>query len=264
MTDHTKNRVINNIPKIARILFALTIIAFGLEHFVFNDLLAALAPTTIHTGRSILVYAIGLSLVTIGISMIMKKKANVAAIGFICLIVICLVSLHIPKIVVNPYNGGAWTVTAEILAMGSIALILLGTFSKDLIASDMAIKTCIRIGSIVFALTLILFGIQHFIYANYVATLIPAWIPVPLFWTYFFAVAFIVTAVSTILKIKTILTTTLLAAMFFLWVIVLHLPRVLAAPSVEPEWTSMFVALLFGAGALIAGNAEENSNDISL
>lgn len=259
MSDHIKNRVINNIPKIARILFAITIIAFGLEHFIFNNLLTALEPTTIQTGRIVLVYAIGLFLVTIGISMLMKKKANVAAIGFICLVVICLVCLHIPKIVSNPYNGGAWTVTAEILAMGSIALILFGIFSKDLTLSDMVIKTCIRTGSIVFALTLTLFGVQHFIYADYVATLIPAWIPAALFWTYFFGVAFIVVAVSIVLKIKTTLTTMLLAVMFFLFVIVLHVPRVLAAPTVEPEWTSMFVALLFGAGALIAGKTEENS-----
>ena len=31
--------------------------------------------------------------------------------------------------------------------------------------------------------------------------------------------------------------------MFFLWVIVLHIPRVVAAVHTETEWTSLFVAL---------------------
>jgi hypothetical protein len=56
-------------------------------------------------------------------------------------------------------------------------------------------------------------------------------------------VAFLLTALSLTWKKKVQLSTTLLGIMFFLWVWGLHLPRALAAPRAEPEWTSTFVAL---------------------
>jgi hypothetical protein len=42
--------------------------------------------------------------------------------------------------------------------------------------------------------------------------------------------------------------------MFFLWVAVVHIPRVVASPHTESEWTSCFIALAIGASAwLLAG-----------
>jgi hypothetical protein len=39
--------------------------------------------------------------------------------------------------------------------------------------------------------------------------------------------------------------------MFLLWVFLLHLPRVAAAPHNGNEWTSLFVALAMSGGALL-------------
>ena len=39
---------------------------------------------------------------------------------------------------------------------------------------------------------MIVFGAQHFMYAAFIATLIPAWIPFHLFWVYFTGAGFIV------------------------------------------------------------------------
>jgi hypothetical protein len=85
----------------------------------------------------------------------------------------------------------------------------------------------------------------------WIATLIPTWIPARLFWAYFVGGAFIASATSIVLNKKLSLAMTLLATMFFLWVLVLHLPRVIASPQHEPEWTSALVALTMGAIALM-------------
>jgi hypothetical protein len=43
--------------------------------------------------------------------------------------------------------------------------------------------------------------------------------------------------------------------MFLLWVVVLHAPRVAASPHNGDEWSSLFVALALGGGALILAHA---------
>jgi uncharacterized membrane protein YphA (DoxX/SURF4 family) len=105
----------------------------------------------------------------------------------------------------------------------------------------------------VFAFTLIIFGWQHFEYAAYLATLVPAWLPPHLAWIYFTGAGFIAAGASIALKIMGRLAGTLLGVMFFLWVVTLHAPRVYASLHNGDEWSSLFVALaMAGASFLIA------------
>ena len=58
---------------------------------------------------------------------------------------------------------------------------------KSLVAN----KLLLILGRIFFSIMLIVFGIDHFLYTEGVAKLVPGWIPGPVFWTYFGAVALI-------------------------------------------------------------------------
>jgi hypothetical protein len=92
------------------------------------------------------------------------------------------------------------------------------------------------------------------LYAAFISTLIPVWIPGHLFWAYFVGVAFVAAALSIATKIYGRLAATLLGAMFLLWVIVLHAPRVLHTLRNGNEWTSAAIALaMSGAGFAVAG-----------
>jgi uncharacterized membrane protein len=114
-------------------------------------------------------------------------------------------------------------------------------------------------GRIHFAISLAVFGTQHFLYARFVATLVPAWIPGRFFWSVFVGVAFFAAALSIATKKSSGWSTTLLGPMFFLWVFVVHLPRVAAFPHDGKEWTRALVALamwgrawLMSSGAVLA------------
>jgi hypothetical protein len=73
-------------------------------------------------------------------------------------------------------------------------------------------------------------------------------------------VAFFASAISFIIQKQVKLSGTLLGLMFFIWVLILHLPRVIANIHTEPEWTSLFVALAFsGIAVLIAGSASRKA-----
>src|SRR6267378_1049524 len=76
-----------------------------------------------------------------------------------------------------------------------------------------------------------------------------SWIPARLFWANAVGIAFIATTLSLLTNIKARLAATLLGLMFLTWVLILHLPRVAAAPHNGNEWTSAFVALAMCGGA---------------
>jgi uncharacterized membrane protein len=107
---------------------------------------------------------------------------------------------------------------------------------------------------------MVVFGYMHFLYPDFVATLVPNWIPGHLFWTYFAAVALIASGLGILLNIQRRLAALLLGIMLFLWVIMLHIPRAVVALPADHgnEWASVFEALAFsGMAFLLAGNRPE-------
>jgi uncharacterized membrane protein len=116
-------------------------------------------------------------------------------------------------------------------------------------------------GCIVFAIALVVFSVQHFQYAKFVATIVPAWIPARLFWAYFVGVAFIAAALAIVARKMARTASILLGAMFFIWVVILHLPRVAANPRDGNEVTSLLVALAMSGVSFIL--AESFASDLS-
>jgi hypothetical protein len=78
---------------------------------------------------------------------------------------------------------------------------------------------------------MIAFGIDHFLYTDFVAKLVPGWIPWHVFWTYFGGVALIGSGVAIIFKIKLRVIALLQGTMLFLWFILLHVPDAITRPT---------------------------------
>ncbi len=111
------------------------------------------------------------------------------------------------------------------------------------------------LGRIFVAISLVVFGIQHFIYGGFVATLVPAFMPGRLFWAYFVGVAFVAAAISLLVEMLARPAATMLGVMFFLFVVLLHIPRIVGNSRNQNEWTSGFVALAMCGGAWILASA---------
>jgi uncharacterized membrane protein len=78
----------------------------------------------------------------------------------------------------------------------------------------------------------IAFGIDHFIYVEFVSGLVPKWIPFPIFWTYFTGIALLGAGISVLVNFKIVFL--LAAVMLFIWLFTIHL--VLAIK--HPEWNN--------------------------
>jgi uncharacterized membrane protein YphA (DoxX/SURF4 family) len=85
--------------------------------------------------------------------------------------------------------------------------------------------------------------------------MVPAFYPAPLFWAYATGAGHFAAGLAFVSGVQARLAATALSAMFAIFVITLHLPRVIAAPGVRIEWTMLMVALsLTGAAWALRGS----------
>lgn len=181
-----------------------------------------------------------------------KRWARAATVLLAAAFLLRVLFTFLPRVIENLRDPGPWTSGAEVMALGAAALVLAGELE---LSNSMSWESLVLVGRLLFAAGLVVVGVQHFLYAAFIATLIPHWIPGHLFWAYFVGGAFIAAALSLVTKIQGRLAAALLGLMFLLWVFVLHLPRVVASPHNGNEWTSAMIALAMCGGSFVLAGA---------
>jgi uncharacterized membrane protein len=81
----------------------------------------------------------------------------------------------------------------------------------------------IKPGRFLLALPMLVYPVLHFVYTNFVAGIIPPWIPWHLFWTYFTAVTIMAAGVAIVFKKHAQLAATLLGIEIFLFCALIHM-----------------------------------------
>jgi peptidoglycan/LPS O-acetylase OafA/YrhL len=105
---------------------------------------------------------------------------------------------------------------------------------------------------------LAIFSAEHFVITQAIMEGVPAWMPFRLFWAYFVGAGLLAAAVSLTLKRQLRLTATLLALMFFIFVLTIHLPNLTVHLRERLFWTIALRDSCFGAGALALATAPAN------
>ena len=113
---------------------------------------------------------------------------------------------------------------------------------------------------VLFSLPIAIFGIFHFMDAEGMAEMVPSWIPGGVFWVYLTGLALIVAAVSIISNKKAKLASLLLAALLFIFVLLIWIPQ-LGSYHEQEAMTAMSMLLkdigLIGGALIIAGIAQD-------
>jgi len=154
-----------------------------------------------------------------------------------------VVALHLPAVAGAP-NVGSLLGVAEILALASGGTALVA----GLRGTPAWLGPAARIA---FGLCPLVFGLAHFVYADFTAAMVPGWIPAKLFWAYATGAAHVAAGLAILSGRMARLAATLLAAMAGGFVVLLHAPRVAAAPGSQVEWTMLFVATSIAGAALL-------------
>lgn len=237
-----------------RLCFAISIAFFGAQYLLYGHFeggLPLVPPWT--PGAPVLAYVLGAALILSALSIVTLWKARYSAISLGTLLLLSFLFLHLLHASSILHNGTDRTRAFEGLTLSAIAFTLAGILPKDRNSSVQSSATnwLIILGRLLFAISMIVFGAQHFMYAAFIATLIPAWIPFHLFWVYFTGIGFIAAGLSIATGILASLASMGLGVMFLLWFLLLHAPRVAAHPHNGDEWTSAFVALAVSGGSFL-------------
>jgi uncharacterized membrane protein len=145
----------------------------------------------------------------------------------------------IPADVFWPYFAGA-----------AILVIGLATSIRARIGQVSGLDKFILFGPLCFAISMAIFGADHFVGARFVATIVPSWIPGHLFWAYFVGFALVAAALSLATSIRWRLAAALLGIMIFIFVLTIHIPNLLAAPHERTRVTILLRDLCLSMGAL--------------
>jgi uncharacterized membrane protein len=237
---------LDTLAGLGRVFFGISLIAFGVQQLLWGDFVAgrARAFPALWPGRFAWAFVSGAVLILCGAVIVAGRWLRPAGVTVAAMIFLWAVLRNIPLALADRIYGGAWTNLGKGLALtgGALAVAALP-------------RRWLHLARVLLGAFLISSGIQHFLFVPFVATLVPSWIPGPRFWTYFAGIALIAGGLGLMLPWTARLAGSLSGLMIFLWFVMLHIPRALAAAdavSRRNEWTAVFEALAMSGIALVA------------
>jgi uncharacterized membrane protein len=222
-----------------RIAFGACLIGLGIQGMFYTDFDPVFLPdsSTWLPFHKALEYVWCVMLILSGLSIILEKKSKEVSLVLGGIFLILFLFCQVPHLLIVDPNGkslGSWTHALKELAFSGGAFVVAGSYPPTTIQPKSRLinllKKLIPFGRVFFSITMIAFGIDHFLYSEFVADLVPAWIPDHIFWTHFTGAALIGSGIAIIAKFKLKIVANLLGTMIFLWFIFLHIPRGIADP----------------------------------
>ena len=254
-----------NLTRPGRIFYGTAIAGMGFQALYYKDFPYFLIPPN-HSGISglaWLAYISGILLISSGASIIFEMKARTVSLllGASLLLIFCF--YFIPYEFLSTHNYIhliEWDNPEKELDLSAGAFLIAACYPKtNENRLTRFLSKWIPVASIIFPITIISFGIDHFLYAKDVSEYISSWIPWPLFWTYLAGAGLFGSGVAILLRIRVRLFATLLGSMILIWILILHIPKSMAetAADMGGELTSAFLALAYsGIAFVIAGNSK--------
>jgi uncharacterized membrane protein YphA (DoxX/SURF4 family) len=145
------------------------------------------------------------------------------------------------------------------MCVAIIALLLIGLwFAKDEIARARALDKIVALSNLCYGLPLAVFGALHLYGPQFVAGLVPRYMPGRMFWVYFVGCALIAASLSIATKIEVRWSGLLVGIMMFMFVGMLYLPFALTNLKARITWTIVCRESSFGgAGWILAARAAD-------
>jgi uncharacterized membrane protein len=186
--------------------------------------------------------------------LVVPKTAEHAAlfIGMLtCALVVLLNYTHIGAVLAH---GGEQTRAFEPLAVGAAAFVLACAPSGDFSRT----RALALAGRYLLATSMIAFGLHHYMYAAYIAALIPPWFLARQAFTYITGTGFIAAGNAIGSHVQTKLGARLLELMFLVFVTVVQAQLVVMKPANGDLWASLFVPATLCRCAWVVASAPDS------
>jgi uncharacterized membrane protein len=168
-------------------------------------------------------------------------------------------AMSVPQVLSKPLSIDAWYPLCEALTTLVGAWVLYAMLPRQSPGAGIPIagKGAMRAAQVLFGLTCVFYGWSHFVYADYTAGMVPAWLPSRLAFAYFTGLGHVAAGLAIIVGILPRLAANLEAIMMSSFGLLVWVPSFFAQPRPEwakpPEnqWSELVVTLMLAASAWI-------------
>jgi uncharacterized membrane protein len=157
-----------------------------------------------------------------------------------------VVAFHLPPTLTKAIGSiGAWNAPAEsaFITAGGLALLAVHATSAH--------RTLTLAARLLAGASAVVFGFAHFNYIDFTASMVPGWIPFKTFWAWATGAGHLLAGLALLSGIRARLAAGCEAAMMGSFVVLLHLPRVIAAPDQHVEWIMLAMSSALTGAALL-------------
>jgi uncharacterized membrane protein YphA (DoxX/SURF4 family) len=233
---------------VGRRVYSLGVISLGIVELAYGGFAEVWLPVSAHTpGYHLLAYAAAGVLILGGLAINAPRVAAIAGLVLAALFASTMLVLELPPALAKPAVWGGWQAVAESTAM-ALGGVLACALSPNM--GEVRAATLARIARLAFGVCLLIFGVSHFVYARFTASMVPAWLPPSqIVWAYATGVAQLAAGLAMFTGIQARLAAILLTAMYVIFGLLVHLPSVMADPSSHSNWAENAINLILTGAA---------------
>ena len=221
-------------------IFGLGALVLGLTSLVWGA----------HSALGIFVVVVS---VLAGLAMQWQRSALLGAAAFLVAYSVLIMFFHVPRGFAQPSVYVAWYGVFENLALVAAALIICTFYAPFEPETGERLS---KISRIVFGICPIYFGVSHPLYLANTVSMVPAWLPPgQTFWAYATGAGHIAAGVAIIFGVCARPAAMLLAAMYSVFAILVHAPRIIMDSHTYMSWAENGINFaLTGAAWVIAAS----------
>lgn len=224
--------------------FAAAMIWTGLHGLVVGDFVQLWQPVPEWVPlRGPLAYLCAIVSLGCGLGLLWQRSAPVASRVLLASLLVWLLVLRLPNLFYEtPLVLVAWTCGATAVMVAGAWV--LATGGRGL-----------RIARALYGLSLIPFGLAHFMYLDATTVLIPAWLPWPVAWAYFTGGAFMAAGLATTFGVLGRLAASLSTLQMGLFGLIVWVPRLLAGTVTDFQRGEAIMGFVLTAGGWVVADS---------
>ena len=235
--------------------FALAMIWLGVLGLRKGDFVVVWQPVPNWVpARVALAYLCALISLACGIGLLWRRSASAASRVLFASLLVWLLVLRLPNLFYQtPLVLVGWTFgsTAVIAAAAWVLYVWFAGDADRPRVGFFADATGVRIARVLYGLSLLPFGMAHFMYPDATTVLIPTWLPWPVAWAYFTGATFIAAGLAVIAGVFARQAAALSALQMGLFGLIVWIPRVWAGTVSDFQWGEFVITCALTAGAWV-------------
>ncbi|MFC5488739.1 hypothetical protein [Dokdonella soli] len=230
-------------------------IGLGVIGFIYGDfaLVWQRIPMEQLPARRLFAYLFAAIELATGFGLLFERFFRLSVGVLTAFLLIWVVLLKLPAVVAVPGMEATW------LGFGEIAVIFTGAWIlwSSAAGGEQGFlrfangASGVRYARLLFALSLPMIGLSHFIYSAQTAAFVPVWLPYKLGWAYLTGAGSIAACVAILFGVVPRLAATLEAAMLTIITLLVWGLGLFAKPGDRTQWTAFFISMAIAAGAWV-------------